>query len=401
MSVRIEHGDCREVIPRLVAEGVVVDAVVTDPPYHLISTVNRFGGLDIDANTATSRRIRTKADGMARMAQGFMNQKWDGGDIAFRPETWATIGTVMRTGGFLLAFGGTRTEHRLACAIEDAGFVIEDKFLWIHGQGFPKNKNLLKPACEIVTIAYRPGAPRVRQIDECRIEAGSRPWHEARRKVESDETRVAYGKGLGSLRAVSVTEIGRWPTNFSHDGSDEVLSGFPDSFGQQGDVRGTEPSRTGDNGIYGQFGRVPFNKRVGEASAERRYTENGGTDFAAMPGERRSRQDSGSAARFFYQAKADREDRWGSKHPTVKPVELIKHLVALHCKPGGLFLDCFAGSGTAGVAALATGRNAILIEQDAGYIADIRNRMAHYEGVGSHSLVTKNRKAREKTGPLL
>src|SRR5271166_4960925 len=133
MSVELFPGDCLEIIPRLVAEGRIVDAVVCDPPYHLTSTVARFGGLDINADTKTSRRIRTKGDGMSRMAQGFMNQTWDGGDIAFRPETWATIGTIMRPGAFLLAFGGTRTFHRIVCAIEDAGFVIQDQIDWIYG----------------------------------------------------------------------------------------------------------------------------------------------------------------------------------------------------------------------------------------------------------------------------
>ena len=104
---------------------------------------------------------------------------------------------------------------------------------------------------------------------------------------------------------------------------------------------------------------------------------------------------------FFTAAKADGEDRWGSRHPTVKPVELIEILVKLVCRQGGTFLDPFAGSGTAGVAALATGRNAILIEQDAGYIADIRARMAHYEGEGRHSLASRNRNARETPGTLL
>jgi site-specific DNA-methyltransferase (adenine-specific) len=106
-------------------------------------------------------------------------------------------------------------------------------------------------------------------------------------------------------------------------------------------------------------------------------------------------------ARFFYSAKADAEDRWGSKHPTVKPVALIRWLMRLVTPPGGLVLDPFAGSGTAGVAALAEGFEAILIERDPGYCADIRERLAHYLGEGRHSLVSKNRHARPTTGSLL
>lgn len=133
MTVEIIHGDCLAEIPRLVARGVIVDAIVCDPPYHLTSTVNRFGKVDIDADTSTSRRSRDRSDPAARLAKGFMGKVWDGGDVAFRPETWATVATILRPGGFLVAFGGTRTYHRLACAIEDGGFVIQDCLMWLYG----------------------------------------------------------------------------------------------------------------------------------------------------------------------------------------------------------------------------------------------------------------------------
>src|SRR5262249_40878952 len=92
-----------------------------------------------------------------------------GGDIAFRPETWATIGAVLKPGGYLLAFGGTRTHHRIWCAIEDAGFVVQDRLAWIYGQGFPKGRTQLKPAFEPIVVAYKPGGKRVLQVHECRI----------------------------------------------------------------------------------------------------------------------------------------------------------------------------------------------------------------------------------------
>jgi hypothetical protein len=109
----------------------------------------------------------------------------------------------------------------------------------------------------------------------------------------------------------------------------------------------------------------------------------------------------GSPARYFYNAKADAEDRWGSSHPTVKPVELMKWLVPLITpKAPAIVFDPFAGSGTTGVAAMATGRNAILIERDETYCADIRERIAHYEGTGRHSLVSRNRNKRAGVGAL-
>ena len=116
------------------------------------------------------------------------------------------------------------------------------------------------------------------------------------------------------------------------------------------------------------------------------------------------RDDSGSAARFFYCAKADGEDRWGSKHPTVKPLSLIRYLARLHTPTGGTILDPFAGSGTLGVSAIAEGFNSILIEREAEYVADIRERIAFYEGEGRHSLSSKNRNSQPSEaseGPLI
>lgn len=360
MSVRVERGDCLQVIPALVAEDVVCDAVVCDPPYHLTATQKRFGA----ANSAPAQHGRDGA--MARLSGGFMGQQWDGGDIAFRPETWATVATILRPGAFLLAFGGTRTYHRLACAIEDGGFIIQDCIMWLFATGFPKRRDMLKPAYEPIIVAYKPGGKRTMQIDECRIH------------TEGSIGRQRHGGGTGGTWSEFTISTagdrhdlpdGRWPANICHDGSVEVLATFPESAGQQGDVRGTEPSKPFGL-IYGSMSRdiLPFN----------------------------ARNDSGSAARFFFSAKADAQDRWGSRHPTVKPVELIKWLVALVTSPGVTVLDPFAGSGTTGVAALATGRNAILIEREEAYIADIRERLAHYEGTGRHSLASKARRVADK-----
>lgn len=150
-------------------------------------------------------------------------------------------------------------------------------------------------------------------------------------------------------------------------GSEEVLAAFPDAPGQQQDIAINAPSaRTGN--VYGKM------NRHGEKSADSRYTDKGSTNFAALPGMRRS--DSGSAARFFYTAKADADDRLGSKHPTVKPVELMQWLCRLVTPKGGTVLDPFAGTGTTGEAAFREGFNAILIEREAEYQADIRRRMA-------------------------
>jgi site-specific DNA-methyltransferase (adenine-specific) len=358
--IRLEQGDCRDIVPALAAGGVVADAICTDPPYHLVP-----GGT---AERAARRRLASRDGSFSRLERGFMGTTWDGGDIAFRPDTWARLATALRPGGFLLAFGGTRTWHRLACAIEDAGFVIQDTVLWLYGSGFPKRRDMLKPAWEPIVVAYKPGGKRMLQVDECRIGTAKRdpgyanPGSTAHRQSEY---------GLAENR--NGDDLGRWPANVCHDGSAEVVEAFA-AFGET--TRGHYPAARGrggigSNGHSGQSGLVEING------------------------------DIGSAARFFYCAKADLEDRWGSAHPTVKPIELVKWLVALVTPKGGLVLDPFAGSGTTAVAALATGRHAILIEQEAQYIADIRERLAFYDGTGRHSLVSKNRNRRPTESPLL
>lgn len=160
----------------------------------------------------------------------------------------------------------------------------------------------------------------------------------------------------GNYSRETVGEVrGRWPANIVHDGSDEVLDAFPDASGQQRPVTGAERSHRTKN-AYGDFGSSPT-----------------GAD---------PREDGGSAARFFYSAKADAEDRLGSKHPTVKPVDLMQWLCRLVTPPGGLVLDPFAGSGSTGLAAMNEGFDCILIEREERFVADINRRLAWARGEG-------------------
>lgn len=166
---------------------------------------------------------------------------------------------------------------------------------------------------------------------------------------------VALGSSAGGVYgAANVPGVyqqqpnGRWPANVIHDGSDEVVGAFPDGCGQAGpEIRNRKTPKT--DGIYGAFG---------EPSRD------------GVP-----HDTPGSAARFFYTAKADADDRLGSKHPTVKPLDLMQYLCRLVCPPKGIVLDPFAGTGTIGEAALREGMRAILIEREAEYQDDIRRRM--------------------------
>lgn len=382
--VTVTQGDCVEVLSRRI--GPLFDSVVTDPPYHLTSVVERYG----KPNSAPQQ---FGTDGLfARASRGFMGKEWDGGDVAFRPETWRAIYDQMKPGAHLIAFSGTRTYHRMAVAIEDAGFEIRDQLAWAYGSGFPKSHNVekaagpiwqgwgtaLKPAWEPICLARKPLIGTVAanvlahgtgglNIDACRVATDE----------EIVATRnIAMGSaGSGVFGAATVPGVyqqqpgGRFPANLLHDGSDDVEALFPHSDGQQGDLSGHSRDRI-STGIYGDM------------SAER--------DFPA-------RGDSGSAARFFYSGKAGPLDRLGSEHPTVKPVDVMRWLVRLITPPGGLILDPFAGSGTTGIAAMAEGFGAELIDLEAAHVADIERKLASLRGEGARVMEQHIRRKAERS----
>ena len=169
------NGDCIEQMQKLIDDGVQVDSVVTDPPYHLTSIVKRFGKTSLDDDTKTSQRSRDRSDGYGRLAaSGFMGKEWDGGDIAFQPETWELALKLLKPGGHILAFSASRNYHRMAVAIEDAGFEIRDQMMWLYGSGFPKSLNIgdgwgtaLKPAHEPIVMARKLIEGTNKQNKEC------------------------------------------------------------------------------------------------------------------------------------------------------------------------------------------------------------------------------------------
>jgi site-specific DNA-methyltransferase (adenine-specific) len=365
------RGDCLALLPTLAENSI--DACVTDPPYHL--TTGKNGGSGIASLNENSPA------GRARISTGFMGKAWDGGDVAFRLEVWREVLRVLKPGGYLLAFGGTRTYHRLACAVEDAGFEIRDCVQWLYGSGFPKSLNVgngrgtaLKPACELIVMARKPlSEPTVAanvlrwgtgaiNIDGCRV--GTDETIKATRNIALGSS---SGGVYGSANVPGVYEQhaeGRWPANVVTDGSDEVVGMFPTAPGQLANAKqfGTKTVN-----VYGKM------NREGETSANKRYVDEGATNFAALPGQRRN--DTGSAVRFFYQAKASKHDRADSKHPTVKPITLIRYLARLVTPPNGKILDPFAGSGTTGAAAFLEDFDSVLIERELEYQTDIQRRI--------------------------
>ncbi len=374
-AVRVREGDCLEVMRQMAVEGVRVDALVSDTPYHLKSIVARFGKTSLDDDTQTSQRARDKSDPSARLTRGFMGQSWDGGDVSQRVEVWRAAYRLLKPGGWLLAMSATRTQHRMVCAIEDAGFEVRDLIGWMYAQGFAPNKPArdgegvrLKPAWEPISVSRKPlGEPTVQanldrygvgalRVQDCRVEGGNRTV--AFNRLPAGQGRRIWGEDDANERrgtqAAPKDYEGRFPANLILDGSDEVRALFPDSAGQQGDVRGTEPPMR--NKVYGEFKSRP-----------------------AAP---KREEDDLSAARFFYCAKATKEER-AFDHPTVKPLALMRYLVKLVTPPGGLVLDPFAGTGQTGAAAALEGRRAILIEKEAEYAAKLRERFPSGLGGGS------------------
>lgn len=394
----LHQGDNREVLKGLA--GASVDSIVCDPPYEL----------------------------------GFMGKSWDNTGIANDVTLWREALRVAKPGAWLLAFGGTRTFHRMACAIEDAGWELRDCPVrghmhqpedcpwlmgWMYGSGFPKSHNgdwggtALKPAWEPIVCARKPligtvaenwaahgtgalniDACRIQTAEELRIGAGA-TWdamhkHEGREGEPSAQRRYTEQGGTNFAATPGPRggdPMGRWPANLIHDGSDELVALFPREAGAATPVRGTEASAASDGNVTGERARVP------------------GAFHA----------DAGSAARFFYCAKAGVEDREeglmhlarralaygnqaqaevkrgntehtgdsgmntvkmrGNHHPTVKPTDLMAYLCRLVTPKGGTVLDPFMGSGSTGKAAMLEGFNFIGIDLTPEYVEIARARI--------------------------
>ena len=399
------NGDCIEEMQKLIDDGVQVDSVVTDPPYHLTSIVKRFGKED-------SAPAQFGTDGAyARASKGFMGKEWDGGDIAFRPETWELALKLLKPGGHLLAFSASRNYHRMAVAIEDAGFEIRDQMMWLYGSGFPKSQNIGK------AVDKRMGADRevvgkgkpmsslgVMHDDNWQSDndynetkgnsewegwgSALKPAHEpivmARKPLSENsivDNVLKHGTGGINIDGCRIEgEVNRPPTNpsFRDVAKDALARGGLDklSFGQHRDrpierKKVVRKSRSED-GVWtdGNSGMKAEGTEFADADPRGRFPANVMHDGLET-----------EWARYFYCPKTSKSERHnGDKntHPTVKPVDLMRYLCRMVTPKGGTVLDPFMGSGSTGMAAKDEDFDFIGIEKEKEYFEIAESRINRF-----------------------
>ena len=424
--MKLHNEDCIEQMQKMIDEGIQVDSVVTDPPYEL----------------------------------GFMGKSWDSTGIAFQKETWELALQLLKPGGHLLAFGGSRTYHRMAVAIEDAGFEIRDQIMWLYGSGFPKSLNIgkavdkklgnkretiknnqtyadmrsgnyknstgkerlsanitkgnseyegwgtaLKPAHEPVVMARKPLEGTVAEnvlkhgtgginIEACRIEGGERDARE--NNTSYGISRIGEENDIRGNKAIGKTSLGRFPANVIHDGSEEVLEGFPytksgmmkqhiegGQYNVYGKMYPRDVETIGDEGSAARFFYCPKVSRKernrGLESAVDAHKSIGG-NYSQSPVCKTcdktlngTNDHSNCSGEVYYRKMKSEITK--NNHPTVKPIELMKYLCRLVTPKGGTILDPFMGSGSTGMAAKDEGFEFIGIEKEKEYFEIAEQRI--------------------------
>lgn len=354
-EVAIHVGDCREIIATL--PDCSIDSIVTDPPYEL----------------------------------GFMGKKWDASGVAYDVTLWSECLRVLKPGGHLLAFGGTRTYHRMAVAIEDAGFEIRDSIHWLYGSGFPKSHNVSKSIDEAAgakrkVVATRPltgngktmrsgfhqpdgtgaGETVKQEIFEITAPAtdAARQWEGWGTALKpAHEPIVVARKPLTGTVAANVLEHGTGALN---------IDGTRVDMGDEYDPTKIQRQQNSVGAIEGAFGAASLiGKEIPTYNARGRWPANVITDGSI----------DAEWVRYFYTAKASKGERNAgstieNRHPTVKPLALMRYLVRLVTPPGGTVLEPFAGSGTTLAACVLEGFDAIGCELTDDYLPIIEGRIA-------------------------
>jgi site-specific DNA-methyltransferase (adenine-specific) len=344
----VHIGNNLDILPTLADNSV--DSIVTDPPYEL----------------------------------GFMGKKWDSSGIAYSVELWRECLRVLKPGGHLLAFSGSRTYHRMVVAIEDAGFEVRDMISWISNKTFPKSHNLdgnwkgwgtgLKPTVEPIVLARKPLIGTVADnvlthgtgalnIDGSRIEAEDQEeleknW-DRNQSIAAQEGRNSMSGGLKTIELSEYKASGRWPANV-------ILDEYSAKVLDEQSGMTVSKSSSMKAGLVEGIGAKNLSVKA--------------TSYQSV----RGHNDTGGASRFFFVARASKRDRNeglenSNSHPTVKPTQLMRYLVKLVTPPGGTVLDPFTGSGSTGKAAILEGFRFIGCELTEDYIPIIEGRLKHAE----------------------
>jgi site-specific DNA-methyltransferase (adenine-specific) len=328
---RVLHGDCLELLADLRAGSA--DAVVCDPPYGI-----DFQGKHWDGPAIRDSAAKTSRCGRLRPGEAF--QHWT--------RCWAAeCLRALRPGGHMLAFGSPRTFHRLAGGVEDAGFELRDTLMWLYASGMPKSRRLpggrgtaLKPAWEPILLARKPpDAPIERNLRRHRT---------------------------GALNIDACRVQDRWPANvlLTHHQrctTDRCAAGCALHMIDRADRR--NPSC-----VTAPPSRLFFSSKVSRAERDTGCEQLPARELNLFPN---SQHGGASPARAR------------NPHPTIKPIDLMRWLIALSCPPGGLVLDPFCGSGSTGAAAVLERCRFVGIEQDAAYLRIARARIEHWASLAS------------------
>ena len=422
-----------------------IDSIVTDPPYHLSSIVKHFGKED-------SAECQEGTDGsFKRLSSGFMGMKWDGGDIAFRKETWGKCMRVLKPGGYLLAFGGSRTYHRMTCAIEDAGFEIRDCLMWIYSSGFPKSHNIGKA----LDAKLKYGKSNPITMKKAEQEHGGESYElKGKNNGIMGETKIFNRKQY-------ITETGweGWGTALKPAYEPIVMARKPFNGSVVDNI-----IKYGTGGINIDECRIPFELTLDPATNPLYRQQNGYKQIQGgeqsegvinwTSGKNKTKEEGrfpsnlmhdGSpeavktmqygeidASRCFYSPKASKQDRdegleldFENKqttdgcirsnaetarkyqanssfrkniHPTVKPTNLMRYLIRMATHRGGTILDPFMGSGSTGKATMLEkrGYKFIGVEMTEKYLPIAKARIDY--AINSYDYELK--KAEKETGQL-
>jgi site-specific DNA-methyltransferase (adenine-specific) len=408
---RLYAADCRDALKTIPDSSI--DSIVTDPPYALVSVSKRFGATD-------AAPAQFGKDGLyARASAGFMGKAWDTGETAFNVGFWAECLRVLKPGGHIISFGGTRTYHRLACAIEDAGFEIRDQLAWVYGSGFPKSHDVsraidkhlgLEPrlvseratgwngtlggkaalggiSTPDVRREYAPASPEALEWDGwgTALKPAWEPIALARKPLIGSVAANVLAHGAGALNIdASRVPIGE---------SDDIHSKNPHTSGGFGHGDFTVYDKAGAGSVYEvPEGRWPANLIHDGSDEVLQFFPNPDTGrFFYCPKASNKDRDEGCEGLELKRtggraATADGSMLTGSgnervtsrrnTHPTVKPTSLMEYFIRMVTPPGGVVLDPFMGSGSTGKAALLAGFKFIGVDSDPEYMPIAEARIA-------------------------